>query len=79
MNAADVVRILRASPFRPFRIQMANGDQFEIRHPEMAIVSSSVIALGLPRPEGGDIAEGIVHLSISHVDRLEEIEQPSPT
>jgi hypothetical protein len=56
---------------------MANGDRFEIRHPEMAIVTTYIVALGIPRPEGGDIAEGVVHLSISHIDRLEQVEQPS--
>ena len=28
-----------AEPFRPFRIRMASGQSFEIRHPEMISVS----------------------------------------
>ena len=27
-----------AEPFRPFRIRMASGQSFEIRHPEMILV-----------------------------------------
>lgn len=30
---------IAAEPFRPFRIRMASGQSFEIRHPEMISVS----------------------------------------
>jgi len=32
---------ISAEPFRPFRIKMASGDTFEIRHPEMVMVGRS--------------------------------------
>ncbi len=34
-------RYVNAEPFRPFRISMASGQTFEIRHPEMIAVSRS--------------------------------------
>lgn len=30
-----------AEPFRPFRIKMASGQSFDIRHPEMILVGRS--------------------------------------
>jgi hypothetical protein len=36
-----LVRYLAAEPFRPFRISMASGQSFEIRHPEMISVGRS--------------------------------------
>ncbi len=36
-----LVRYLAAEPFRPFRISMASGQVFEIRHPEMISVGRS--------------------------------------
>jgi hypothetical protein len=33
-----LVRFVGAEPFRPFRISMASGQTFEIRHPEMISV-----------------------------------------
>jgi hypothetical protein len=30
-----------AEPFRPFRIKMASGASFEIRHPEMVLVGTT--------------------------------------
>jgi len=34
-----LARYVTAEPFRPFRISMASGQVFEIRHPEMISVS----------------------------------------
>ena len=34
-----------AEPFRPFRIQMAGGRTFEIRHPEMVQVGRSTMTI----------------------------------
>jgi hypothetical protein len=36
-----LVRYVAAEPFRPFRIGMASGQSFEIRHPEMISVGRS--------------------------------------
>lgn len=36
---------LTAEPFRPFRIQMTSGRQFEIRHPEMVQVGRTTMTI----------------------------------
>jgi len=36
-----LARYVGAEPFRPFRISMASGQSFEIRHPEMISVGRS--------------------------------------
>jgi hypothetical protein len=36
-----LARYVFAEPFRPFRIKMASGQAFEIRHPEMVSVGRS--------------------------------------
>jgi hypothetical protein len=35
MTTQEILRYLRAEPFRPFRIYMASGRTFDICHPEM--------------------------------------------
>ena len=35
MSPQEILRYVRASPFRPFRIHLASGWTFDIRHPEM--------------------------------------------
>jgi hypothetical protein len=34
---------LKAEPFRPFRIKMASGQIYEIRHPEMILVGRNLV------------------------------------
>jgi len=35
ITTTEMLRYLRAEPFRPFRIHMASGRTCDIRHPEM--------------------------------------------
>jgi hypothetical protein len=41
MTPASVLNYVRAEPFRPFRIHMASGKTFDVRHPEMVRVGKS--------------------------------------
>jgi hypothetical protein len=34
---------VEAEPFRPFRIEMASGQSFDIRHPEMILVGRTSV------------------------------------
>lgn len=38
MTYRNLGEYVAAEPFRPFRIKMASGSTFEIRHPEMILV-----------------------------------------
>jgi hypothetical protein len=38
-----VVEYVSAEPFRPFRMKMASGQTFDIRHPEMILVGRSSV------------------------------------
>jgi hypothetical protein len=43
-----------AEPFRPFRIRMASGQSFEIRHPEMILVGRTTARVyGPSEPDSG--------------------------
>ena len=35
MTPRSVLEYVKAEPFRPFRVHMASGKTFDIRHPEM--------------------------------------------
>lgn len=38
ITSIKIVEYITAEPFRPFRIRMARGQNFEVRHPEMIMV-----------------------------------------
>jgi len=43
--AKQVVEFVFAEPFRPFRIQMASGRSYEIKHPEMIQVGKTTFTV----------------------------------
>jgi hypothetical protein len=74
MRPDDVLQLLRARPFQPFRISMSDGQQYEVRHPEMAIVSRSTVLVGIPGPRGPDgPAERVVTCALVHITRMEAL------
>jgi len=51
MTFRKVGEYVAAEPFRPFRIKMASGSTFEIRHPEMILVGRTSVRV-YTAPEG---------------------------
>jgi hypothetical protein len=43
MTLSKVGEYVTAEPFRPFRIKMASGQSFDIRHPEMILVGRNTV------------------------------------
>jgi hypothetical protein len=54
------------------RVKTSNGETFEIRHPEMAMLAKSALAIVHPDANGGptDKVEYISYLHISSVESL---------
>lgn len=45
---SKLAEYVSAEPFRPFRIQMASGQSFEIRHPEMILLGRTTFRVCMP-------------------------------
>ena len=66
----ETIRLrLNARPFQPFRIVTSIGESYEVRHPEMAIVTKTEIVVALPDANGIPIQLQLV--STLHVTALE--------
>jgi hypothetical protein len=48
MRPEDLLELLRAKPFEPFRLHLSDGAAYEIRHRDFAIVQRSKITIALP-------------------------------
>ena len=75
MLAPQTVReYVRAEPFRPFRLHLASGRTFDIRHPEMIkILKSNVLVFKPSRdsskfPEEWESVSLMLTESISHLE-----------
>ncbi len=43
MTLRKIVEYVSSEPFQPFRIKMASGQDYEIRHPEMILVGRTSV------------------------------------
>ncbi len=77
MRTSEIEKQLRQRPFLPFRLRMTDGTAFEVRHPEMLMVSRTIIAVAIHRPRARD-PEGIVLCDPVHVIRIEPLSDGRP-
>lgn len=73
---------LEGKPFRPFRIHMASGRTFDVRHPEMLKCDVSTIAVfsfvsdDLKKPNLWDTVSLTMIESISFLDKHDQESKP---
>jgi hypothetical protein len=74
MRPEEIRTLLRRQPFTPFRIYVSDGGVFEVKHPEMAMLTQREILVAVP--QGNDAAQipsGHQIIALLHVTRLEPI------
>ena len=74
MNPQQINRFLRARPFIPFRVYTSDGNSFDIKHPEMAMLTQ--MALMVARPVADPISQIPAQadlVSPLHIVRLEPL------
>lgn len=74
MNAEELVELLEERPFKPIRPHLADGRVREIRHPEMAIVSTTSVAIGIVSDDRSKVATKITYCSLPNIVEAEPIE-----
>lgn len=65
-----------AEPFRPFRIRMASGQSFDVRHPEMILVGRTSARIFDSIED--DATERWRDVSMPLMETIEPIESPVP-
>ncbi len=72
MTVQTFRELLSHRPFRPFRLVMSSGQSYEVRHPEMAMLTRTDLLVGV-----GESAEGVPAefriCSLLHVATVEPI------
>ena len=74
MTAEELLELLEERPFRPLRLHLADGRIREIRHPEMAFVSKSHVAIGLLVDEESRIPDRMTFCSIPNIVEIEQFD-----
>ena len=75
MRPQDILKLLRAQPFRPFRIALSDGSQYDLRHPELAFVERSVMTIGIPGPGGLEQPlERTMTVALLHINKAKPLD-----
>ena len=69
---------LRAEPFRPFRVHMASGDTFDVRHPEMARVGRNSMILFTFVSDDPEIYDRWETISLMLMERVAQLDSTIP-
>lgn len=72
MTVKTFQELLSRRPFQPFRLVMSSGQSYEVRHPEMALLTRTDLLVGV-----GDAADGVPAefriCSLLHVTTVEPV------
>lgn len=72
MRPVELREALREHPFEPFRIHLTNGMAYEIRHPEMALLTPHSIHV-VELTKAGKATDRVVKCDLIHVVAIEPV------
>ena len=72
MTVQTFRELLSQQPFQPFRLVMSSGQTYDVRHPEMAMLTKSDILVGVDETDEGVPAEFKI-CSLLHVSAIEPL------
>jgi hypothetical protein len=76
MAPQTVLGYVKAEPFRPFRLHMASGKTFDIRHPELIKVLRSHVLVFKPTDDTPEIPEEWESVSLMLTESISHLEAP---
>jgi hypothetical protein len=76
ITSQRVLDYVKAEPFRPFRIHLASGRTFDIRHPEMIKVLKNYILIFRSTSATPDIPDEAETVSLMLTESISDIENP---
>jgi hypothetical protein len=75
LSPQTVLEYVKAEPFRPFRLHMASGRTFEVRHPELIKVLKSHVLLFQVSGESLEIPDECQRVSLMLMETISLLEQ----
>lgn len=72
MTVQTFRELLTRRPFQPFQLVMSSGQTYEVRHPEVALLTRTSILVGVDESDDGIPAEFKI-CSLLHVTAVEPL------
>ena len=77
MRPKEILTHLRRRPFAPIRIHISDGASYDVSHPEMMAVTTTVVFIAQP-PESDGVPERSVYCDPVHITRIEPLDGTKP-
>ena len=74
MRPEELVKLLRRRPFLALRLHMTDGQTYDIRHPDLVMVSRSYATIGMTPDAGTGVLERVEYCALLHIVRVEELQ-----
>jgi hypothetical protein len=76
MSPNEIVEVLDARPFEPFRLVVSSGNVYDIDAPHQVVVANRYVHIAMPAHPGDRIAERIIRIDLLHVTELVPLRPP---
>ena len=70
MAPQEIQKMLKSTPFIPFKVFVEDGSVYEIHDPGDAVMSLIVLTIGIDPDDESGLFRNTINLSPSHVSRL---------
>ena len=77
MTLQTFQKLLTKRPFEPFRVVMSNGERYDVRQSEMALLTRTTLYIGTGEDEG--IPENAAFCSLLHITAVEPLQNGRPS
>jgi hypothetical protein len=64
---------VRGQPFVPLQVVTTTGQTYDIRHPELVMITPRFLEIGLPNSKNPLIADQITRVALIHVTELRDL------
>lgn len=73
MRADEIRTHLRKQPFRPIRVFVSDGSSYDVRHPELMLVTKTEVVIALD-PGDDTVPERSAYCDPVHITRIEQLD-----
>ena len=71
MTLQTFQKLLAKRPFESFRVLISSGERYDVRHPEMALLTRTTLYIGTGEDQG--IPEDAAFCSLLHITAVEPL------
>jgi hypothetical protein len=73
----DIQAWVRERPFKPLRLVLSTGQTYDISHPDLIMIGSRDVMVGLPSVNNPGVYQRVSRIAIMHIAEMQDL--PLPT